>query len=164
MDATTYYGSEGKTWPYGAHVAVVEVDPEVGDVSLKRYAAVDDCGVQINPELVDGQVVGGIAQGIGQALYEEAVYDDNGTLLTESFQDYAMPRAESIPELAVEHIVTPSPRNQLGVKGVGEAGTVGAPTAVLNAVLDAVEPFGVETLEMPVTSERVWTAIHADGS
>ena len=162
LDATTYYSAEGRTFPYGSHAAVVEVDPETGEVTIERYAAVDDCGVQINPTLVEGQVEGGIVQGIGQALLEGAVYDDTGTLVTGSLQDYAMPRAESVPELEVGHLETPSPRNPLGVKGTGESGTVGAPTAVLNAVLDALEPFGVETLSMPMTPERIWKAVQSE--
>ena len=158
LGASTYYGAEGKTWPFGTHIAVVEVDPETGAIDLERYVAVDDCGVQINPKLVAGQLHGGVAQGVGQALYEAATFDGSGTLLTGSFMDYAMPRAHHLPDLELGHTVTPSPLNPLGAKGTGEAGTVGAPVAVVNAVIDALEPFGVDHIDMPVTPERVWRA------
>jgi carbon-monoxide dehydrogenase large subunit len=162
LGANSYYASEGTTFPFGCHMAVVEVDPDTGEVDLETYGAVDDCGVQINPTLVEGQIEGGVVQGIGQALLEGAVYDDNGTLVTGSFQDYAMPRAESVPDIHLDETETPSPLNPLGVKGVGEAGTVGSPTAITNAILDALEPFGVETLAMPMTPERVWSALNGE--
>jgi carbon-monoxide dehydrogenase large subunit len=160
LEATTFYEAGGLTFPFGTHVAVVEVDPDSGELSIQRYVAVDDCGEQINPLVVEGQIMGGIVQGLGQALLEEAVYDGNGSLLTGSFQDYAMPRAEHIPELELEDTVTPSPTNALGVKGVGEAGTTGCAPAVVNAVVDALEPFGVEDIGMPLSAERVWQAVH----
>ena len=159
LEATTFYDPTGLTFPFGTHVAVVEVDPDSGEYAFERYVAVDDCGNVINPLVVEGQIVGGLAQGFGQALCEEAVYDDNGTLLTGSFQDYAMPRAETMPEIDLGETVTPSPFNELGVKGVGEAGTTGAAPAVVNAFIDALEPFGVETLDMPVTPQRLWRAV-----
>jgi carbon-monoxide dehydrogenase large subunit len=161
LDATTYFDPPNYTFPFGTHVAVVEVDPDTGEIDLERYVAVDDVGVQINPTIVEGQIHGGVAQGIGQALQEEAVYDDNGNLLTGSLQDYAMPKADHVPEIEWESTVTPCPHNPLGVKGVGEAGAIAAPPAVVNAVVDALAPLGVETLDMPLTPERVWRAIDA---
>jgi aerobic carbon-monoxide dehydrogenase large subunit len=123
--------------------------------------AVDDCGPQINPVIVEGQIHGGVVQGIGQALWEQAVYDKNGQLLTGSMLDYALPRADGLPEIEVLSTVTPSPHHPLGVKGIGEAGTIASTAAVYNAVLDALSPFGVETMNMPFTPERVWQAIQA---
>jgi carbon-monoxide dehydrogenase large subunit len=168
LEAQTYYDPENYTFPFGTHVAIVEVDPQSGEVEIERYVAVDDVGNQINPKIVEGQIHGGIAQGVGQALYEGAEYDENGSLITGSMQDYAVPKALHIPEMETESTVTPSPHNPLGVKGVGEAGTIAAPQAVVNAVSDALEPFGVDSVEMPMTEERVWRAVNgqatADGS
>jgi carbon-monoxide dehydrogenase large subunit len=160
LEATTYFDPENYTFPFGTHVATVEVDPETGEIDLRRYVAVDDVGTQINPTIVEGQIHGGVAQGIGQVLYEEAVYDDNGTLLTGSLQDYAMPTAGHLVDVEWDSTVTPCPHNPLGVKGVGEAGAIAAPPAVVNAVVDALEPFGVETVDTPMTPERVWRAVH----
>jgi carbon-monoxide dehydrogenase large subunit len=127
---------------------------------LKRYVAVDDCGPQINPLLVEGQVQGGIAHSLGQVLFEQTVYDDNGQLLTGEFMDYPLPRAADIPEYTLGSTVTPSPVNPLGIKGVGEAGTIGATPAIANAVIDALQPLGVRHLDLPLTPERLWRAIH----
>jgi len=138
---------------------VVEVDKETGQVDLKRYVALDDCGPQINPVIVEGQVHGGVVQGVGQALWEEAVYDENGQLLTGSMIDYALPRADLLPNIEVLSTVTPSPHHPLGLKGIGEAGTIASTAAVYNAVMDAVAPLGVKTLQMPMTPERVWRAM-----
>ena len=129
-------------------------------MTIKKYIAVDDCGPQINPLLVEGQVQGGIAHSIGQALFEQTIYDENGQLLTGEFMDYAMPRFEDIPEYTLGSTVTPSPSNPLGVKGVGEAGTIGATPAIANAVIDALAPLGIRHLDLPLTPERVWRAIH----
>jgi len=159
LDATTYFNPSNYTFPFGTHVAVVEVDPDSGEIEFERYVAVDDVGTQINPKIVEGQIHGGVAQGIGQALQEEAIYDDNGNLLTGSMQDYAVPKAEHLPDIEWASTVTPCPHNPLGVKGVGEAGTIGATPAVVNAVVDALSPLGVDTIDMPLTPERVWTAI-----
>jgi carbon-monoxide dehydrogenase large subunit len=159
LEASSFYDPPNFTYPFGAHIAVVEVDPETGRVTLQRYAAVDDCGPQINPVIVEGQVHGGVVQGIGQALWEEAVYDRNGQLLTGSLADYAIPRADMLPEIEVLSTVTPSPHHPLGVKGIGEAGTIASTAAVYNAVIDALRPFGVEALRMPLTPERIWRAI-----
>ena len=138
---------------------MVEVDPETGQVDLKRYVALDDCGPQINPVIVEGQIHGGVVQGLGQALWEEAVYDDSGQLLTGSMLDYALPRADLLCDIEVLSTVTPSPHHPLGVKGVGEAGTIASTAAVYNAVMDALAPLGVTYLQMPLTAERVWRAM-----
>jgi aerobic carbon-monoxide dehydrogenase large subunit len=164
LEATTFYDPPNFTYPFGTHVAVVEIDPETGHTMLKRYVAVDDCGPQINPIIVEGQVHGGVVQGIGQALWEECVYDDNGQLITGSLADYAVPRADQLPDIEVLSTVTPSPHHPLGVKGIGEAGTIASTATVYNAVIDALAPFGVESLQMPLTPERVWRAIRAQAS
>jgi carbon-monoxide dehydrogenase large subunit len=139
----------------------VEIDRETGAIELKRYVAVDDCGPQINPMIVEGQVHGGVVQGVGQALWEGAVYDDSGQLVTGSMLDYAIPRADMLPNIDVLSTVTRSPHHPLGVKGIGEAGTIASTATVYNAVIDALEPFGVDNLNltMPLTPERVWRAM-----
>ena len=148
LEASMFYDPPNFTYPFGSHVAVVEVDPETGQIDLKRYVALDDCGPQINPVIVEGQVHGGVVQGIGQALWEEAVYDEAGQLLTGSMLDYALPRADGLCDIEVhQSTVTPSPHHPLGLKGIGEAGTIASTAAVYNAVLDALAPFGVETLQ-----------------
>ena len=144
-------------------MAVVEVDEETGRVDLVRYVAVDDCGEQVNPLIVEGQVHGGIVQGVAQALWEEAVYDQDGNLLTTTLTDYLVPSAAEVPSIEVGRTVTPSPTNPMGVKGVGETGTIAATPAVMNAVIDALAPFGVRDLDMPATPERVWHAIRGIG-
>ncbi|MBI4497519.1 MAG: molybdopterin-dependent oxidoreductase, partial [Chloroflexi bacterium] len=159
LEATSFYNPENFTWPFGTHIAVVEVDPDTGRVDLRRYVAVDDCGNVINPLMVEGQVHGGIAQGIGQALYEGAVYDGSGQLVTGTLMDYAVPRADDLPSFELGRTVTPSPVNPMGVKGVGEAGTIGSTPAIVNAVLDALKPLGVRHLDMPLKPEKVWRAI-----
>ncbi|HEY6421059.1 MAG TPA: xanthine dehydrogenase family protein molybdopterin-binding subunit [Candidatus Binataceae bacterium] len=159
LDATSFYEPSNCTFPFGTHVAVVEVDPETGIVKFLRYVAVDDCGKMISPLLVEGQIHGGIAQGIAQALYEEVVYDENGQLVTATLMDYAVPKAEMLPHFELASTVTPSPVNALGVKGVGEAGTIGSTPCVVNAVLDALKPLGIRDLDMPLKPERVWRAI-----
>ncbi len=159
LEASAVYDPPNFTYPFGTHVAIVEVDPDSGEVDFDRYVAVDDVGTQINPKIVEGQIHGGVAQGIGQALYEEAIYDESGNLVTGSLQDYALPKAEHIPELEWTSTVTPCPHNPLGVKGVGEAGAIAAPPAVVNAVVDALEPFDIDSLDMPLTPERVWQAV-----
>jgi len=159
LAAESQYDPPNYTFPFGTHVALVEVDPTTGEIEIDRYVAVDDVGTQINPTIVEGQIHGGIVQGIGQALYEETTYDDNGTLVSGSLQDYALPRAEHVPELEWDSTVTECPHNPLGVKGVGEAGAIAAPPAIVNAVADALEPFDVGGLEMPLTPERIWRAV-----
>jgi carbon-monoxide dehydrogenase large subunit len=158
LEASMFYDPPNFTFPYGSHLAVVEVDPETGHVDVRRYVALDDCGPQINPMIVEGQVHGGIVQGLGQALWEEAAYDQNGQLVTGSMLDYALPRADRLPEIEVLSTVTPSPHHPLGLKGIGEAGTIASTATVYNAVMDALAPFGVTSLQMPMTPERVWRA------
>jgi aerobic carbon-monoxide dehydrogenase large subunit len=161
LEATHVYDPPNFTFPFGAHICVVEVDTETGQTDILKYVAVDDCGTIINPMIVDGQIQGGVAQGIASALYEEAVYDENGQLLTSSMTNYEVPSAAEMPELTLDRTVTPSSSNPLGVKGIGEAGTIAAPAAVMNAVIDALAPLGVTDLGMPATPERVWRAIHS---
>jgi carbon-monoxide dehydrogenase large subunit len=161
LEATSFFDPPNFTWPFGTHVATVEVDLETGEVKLLRYVAVDDVGNVINPMIVDGMVHGGIAQGVGQALQEEAIYDESGQLLTGSMMDYAVPAADVFPSYEVERTVTPSPTNPLGVKGAGETGTIAASGAVANAVMDALAPLGVKHIDMPLKPERVWRAIQA---
>jgi carbon-monoxide dehydrogenase large subunit len=158
--ATSYWEPQNFTFPFGAHIAVTEVDADTGEVEVKRYVAVDDCGKVINPLIVDGQVHGGIAQGISQALYEEAVFDDNGQLLTGEFSDYTIVKAHMMPNIETSRTETPSPVNPMGVKGVGEAGAIGAPPAIVNSVVDALSHLGVRHIDMPLTPEKVWRAIH----
>jgi carbon-monoxide dehydrogenase large subunit len=153
-----------RSFPSGAHVAEVEVDPETGRVEVLAYYAVDDCGRVINHVLLEGQVHGGIVQGLGQGMGEHAVYDDAGQLLTASFMDYAMPRADEQPAMTLRDRPIPSPNNPLGVKGAGEAGTTGAVPTVSNAVIDALRPLGIHHLEFPFSPSRVWAAIREAGS
>ncbi len=153
------FTQEEGTYPFGAHLAVAEVDTETGRVTLRRLVAVDDCGRVLNPMIVEGQVHGGLAQGIAQALFEEVRYDDWGNPLTATLADYAVPSAADLPSFELGETETPSPRNPLGMKGVGESGTVGATVAVQNAVVDALSPFGVRHVDMPLTAERVWRAL-----
>jgi carbon-monoxide dehydrogenase large subunit len=159
LEATYVHDPENFSWPGGCHIAVVEVDTETGWVELERYIAVDDVGNVINPTIVDGQVHGGIAQGIAQALWEEAVYDDDGNLVTGSMVSYLVPSAAELPAFELDRTSAPSPTNPLGVKGVGETGTIASPAAVMNAVVDALSHLGVTDVDMPATPERVWRAI-----
>jgi carbon-monoxide dehydrogenase large subunit len=161
LDETAYYDTPNCTWPFGTHIAIVEVDEETGETELKRYIAVDDVGKKINPMIVDGQLHGGIAQGVGQALWEQAVYGDDGQLLSGSLMDYALPRASWLPTFELDETVTPSPVNPLGVKGVGEAGCIASTAAVANAVNDALAPLGIKHLDMPFTGQTVWRAIQS---
>ena len=161
LEATTFFDPSNFTWPFGTHVCVTEVDPDSGQVRVLRYVAVDDCGPVINPLIVDGQIHGGITQGLAQALYEGAEYDANGQLLTGSFMDYAVPCAAQTPPYETAHTVTPAPHNPLGVKGIGEAGTIAASPAVVNSVVDALSLLGVRHLDMPLKPERVWRAMQA---
>jgi aerobic carbon-monoxide dehydrogenase large subunit len=161
LEESSFYDPENFVFPFGAHACVVEVDAETGKVSVVRYVAVDDCGPAINPMLIDGQIHGGIAHAIGQALYEQVVYDEDGQLVTGTFVDYALPTAAEMPFFETDRTETPSPVNSLGVKGIGEAGTIAATPAVAAAVLDALAPLGVKELDMPMTPMRVWEAIQA---
>jgi carbon-monoxide dehydrogenase large subunit len=159
IEETAVYDPPNFSWPGGCHVAVVEVDVETGDTRLVRYVAVDEVGNVINPLIVDGQVHGGIAQGVAQALYEEAVYDEGGNLATGSMVNYLVPSAAELPSFEVDRVAAPSPTNPMGIKGVGETGTIASTAAVMNAVVDALQPFGVADVEMPASPERVLRAI-----
>lgn len=159
LAASHNYKAAGQAYPFGSHVAVVEVDAASGSIAILRYIGVDDAGNILNPLLAGGQLHGGLAQGLGQALFEEVAYDDSGQLLSGTLMDYAAPRADQMPHFELDHTVTPSPNNPLGAKGVGEAGAVAAPPAIVNAVLDALAPLGVTDLDMPLTPPKVWAAI-----
>ena len=159
LEASAFFDPPNFVYPFGAHIAVVQVDVETGEIALKRYIAVDDCGKVINPMIVEGQIHGGIAQGVGQALWEGAVYDNDGQLLTGSMMDYAVPKAEFFPNFELGMTETLTSVNPLGVKGIGETGTIASTPAVYNAVADALAPLGVKTINMPLTPERVWRAI-----
>jgi carbon-monoxide dehydrogenase large subunit len=161
LEATEYFRPPQLVYPFGAHVAVVEVDRETGRVALRDFISVDDCGTRVSPALVDGQVHGGIAQGVAQALLEEVVYDGDGQIMTGSLMDYALPHADDLPSFTTDETVTVTPRNPLGAKGIGEAATIGSTPAVVNAVVDALRSFGVRHLDMPLRPERVWRAINA---
>ena len=161
--ATHFWEPPNFTFPFGAHIVVTEVDRDTGNIKIRRYVCVDDIGRIINPLIVDGQVHGGVAQGLGQALWEQAVYDDNGQLMTGELTDYAIPKAMSMPWIESSHTETPSPVNPLGVKGVGEAGTIGCSPAVVNSVVDALSVFGVRHIDMPLTPEKIWKLIRQGG-
>ncbi len=162
--ATHFWEPPNFTFPFGAHIVITDIDKETGDIAIRRYIAVDDCGNIINPLIVDGQVHGGVAQGLGQALWEQAVYDDNGQLITGEFMDYAMPRAHMMPWIESSHTITPTNVNPLGVKGVGEAGTIGCSPAVVNSVVDALSHLGVRHIDMPLTPEKIWKLANAGGT
>jgi carbon-monoxide dehydrogenase large subunit len=159
LEATAVFDPPNFTFPSGAHICVVEVDPETGSTRIDKYVAVDDCGTVINPMIVDGQVMGGVAQGISEALYEEALYDENGTLLTGNMSTYRVPSAAELPGFTLDRESTPSTTNHLGIKGIGEAGTIASPPAVMNAVADALRYVGVEFIDLPASAERVWRAV-----
>jgi carbon-monoxide dehydrogenase large subunit len=159
LEAQVTYDPPNFSWPFGTHICTVEVDTETGQVEVLQYVAVDDCGVQVNPLIVEGQVHGGVIQGLAQALYEEACYDSDGNLKNASLAEYLVPAASDVPSLTLGHTVTPSPTNQLGVKGIGEAGTIGAAPAVINAVVDALSSLGVSNVPMPASPHNVWKAI-----
>jgi carbon-monoxide dehydrogenase large subunit len=159
LEAHTSFSPGNATWPFGTHLAVVEVDADTGNVEILKYAGVDDCGNVVSPMIVNGQLHGGIAQGIGQALFEEAVYDESGNLLTGSLLDYPLPTAADLPAFELDRTVTPTDVNPMGVKGVGEAGTIGSSHTIVNAVVDALSPLGVKHIDMPLRPKRVWAAI-----
>ena len=159
LEASSFFEPPNCTYPFGTHIVAVEIERETGEVKIVKYVAVDDCGPQLNPLLVEGQVQGGIAHSLGQCLFERCVYDENGQLLTGEFMDYAMPRAKDIPDYLMGSTITPSPSNPLGIKGCGEAGTIGATPAIANAVCDALAPLGIRHLDLPFTPEKVWRAI-----
>jgi carbon-monoxide dehydrogenase large subunit len=160
LEETTFYDPENFVFPFGAHACVVDVDPETGKVTVLRYVAIDDCGNPVNPLLIDGQIHGGVVHGIGQALYEHVHYDEAGQLITGTFVNYALATAAELPSFETDRTVTPSPVNSMGVKGVGEAGTIAASAVVTNAVIDAIRPLGVDYINMPLSPRRVWEAIN----
>ncbi|MBZ5704189.1 MAG: xanthine dehydrogenase family protein molybdopterin-binding subunit [Acidobacteriia bacterium] len=164
MEATHFFEPSNFTFPFGTHIASVEVDAETGEVKIEKYVGVDDCGNVINPLIVDGQIHGGIAQGLGQAMWEEVIYNEDGQLITGSLMDYVIPKAHFFPEFTLDRTVTPSPVNPMGVKGVGEAGTIASTPCMVNAVCDALAPLGVRHIDMPLKPERVWKAIAAEQS
>ena len=162
LEETAFYDPKNFTFPAGAYLCEVEVDPRTGVVEVIGMVAADDFGKVINPMIVEGQVHGGLAQGIGQALLEHAVYDENGQLVSGSYMDYAMPRASDLPDFVVDHSCqTPCTHNPLGVKGCGEAGAIGSPPALVNAVIDALRDHGVEHIDMPLSPSRVWSVVDA---
>ena len=160
LESTGFFKPDGLIYPFGAHVAVVEIDRETGHVRLRDMFTVDDCGPRVSPLIVAGQVHGGLAQGIAQAMLEEVVYDENGQILSGSLMDYAIPRADDLPNFTIDKTETPTPLNPLGIKGIGEAATIGSTPAIANAVADALKHLGVRHVDMPTRAERVWKAIH----
>jgi carbon-monoxide dehydrogenase large subunit len=159
LEEAAYYDPANFTFPNSAHIAQVEIDRDTGEVTLQRYVAVDDVGKVVNPLIVDGQLVGGVVQGVGQALWEHGAYDENGQLIAANFMEYAMPHAGNFPTIETARIETPSPHNPLGVKGAGEMGTIAATPTIVNAVMDALAPLGIKHLDMPLTPEKIWQAI-----
>ncbi len=160
LEGTAVWDPPNFTWPGGTHVCIVEVDTQTGRTDILKYVAVDDCGNVINPMIVEGQVHGGVAQGVAEALYEEAIYDESGNLMTSSMTQYLVPTVDGGARRSCQdRTVTPSTTNSLGVKGIGEAGTIASPPAVVNAVIDAVAHLGVDHIDKPASPERVWQAI-----
>src|SRR3989454_2670907 len=160
LEAVAYFDPPNLVWPFGTHICVVEIDPDTGATEIKKYVAVDDCGNIINPMIVEGQIHGGITQGIAQALFEEMIYDEeSGQLKTGTLIDYSVRTANETPNLITDNTVTPSPTNELGVKGIGEAGTIAASAAVINAISDALTPFGIKHVDMPASPNRLWAQI-----
>ncbi len=165
LEASGSWSSEPSNYPNGCHACEVEVDPETGMVSIERYTVVDDLGMVINPMICEGQIHGGLSQGIGQGLMEKVIYErDSGQLLSGSFSDYAMPRADDMPSFHVSSVEVPCTTNPLGIKGVGEAGSIATPPAITGAIVDALRPLGVEPVEMPCTPDRIWRSIALAGS
>jgi carbon-monoxide dehydrogenase large subunit len=164
LEASDFFRPPQLVYPFGAHVAVVEIDRDTGRVRLRDFVSVDDCGVRISPLLVAGQVHGGLAQGIAQALFEELVFGEDGQLVTGTLMDYAVPHADDLPSFVTDQTVTPTPFNPMGAKGIGEAATIGSTPAIVNAVVDALRPLGVRHLDMPLRPERVWRALGAQKS
>jgi carbon-monoxide dehydrogenase large subunit len=159
LDATTVYNPPNLTYPFGAYICVVDLDPDTGQVKVRRFIAVDDCGVRINPMIVEGQVHGGLADGVGMALMQVIAFDREGNHLGANLMDYLLPTAMECPSWELGETVTPSPHHPIGAKGVGESATVGSPSAIVNAVMDALKPYGVRHADMPLTPAAVWSAI-----
>ena len=160
LEETAFYDPKNFTYPAGTYICEVEVDPRTGETVITQFVAADDFGNIVNPMIVEGQVHGGLVQGIGQAMLEGAVYNDQGQLVTGSYMDYCMPRADDLPSFKVALSSTPCTHNPLGVKGCGEAGAIGAPPAVINAIIDALRDYGCDDMSMPATPEKIWRAIH----
>ena len=163
LEATNYYDPPNLTFPFGTYICVVDIDRGTGEVKVRRFVAVDDCGNIINPMIVQGQIHGGLTQGIGPALYEEMTYDEDGNNLAGSFMDYLIPTSMETPAWETGHTITPSPDHPLGAKGVGESATVGAPPAIANAVVDALAYLGVTHMDIPITPDRVWEVLNEKG-
>jgi carbon-monoxide dehydrogenase large subunit len=159
LQETVFFDPKREAWGFGAHVAVVRINRETGEPKIEKLVLVDDCGVIINPMIVEGQIHGGVAQGLGEAFREKMIYGENGEALTGSLMGYAVMRAENMPSLIIGETVTPNPFHPMGVKGVGEAGTNGAPPAIANAIMDALAPLGIDHIDMPYTAPKLWTAI-----
>jgi aerobic carbon-monoxide dehydrogenase large subunit len=159
LDAEVCYNPENLTYPYGAYICVVDVDPGTAQVKVRRFIAVDDCGTRINPMIIEGQVHGGLTDGVGMALMEIIAFDEDGNCLGGSLMDYLIPTSLEVPDWETGHTVTPSPHHPIGAKGIGESATVGSPAAIVNAVVDALKPFGVRHADMPLTPSRVWDAM-----
>jgi aerobic carbon-monoxide dehydrogenase large subunit len=159
LDAEAVYNPPNLTYPYGAYICVVDIDVGTGEVKVRRFVAVDDCGVRINPMVVEGQIHGGLAEGVGIALMQHVAFDEQGNCLSGSLMDYLVPSSMEVPDWELGATVTPSPHHPIGAKGVGESANVGSPPAVINAVVDALAPYGVRHVDMPATPARVWAAI-----
>jgi carbon-monoxide dehydrogenase large subunit len=159
LQETVFFDPKREAWGFGAHVALVKIDRDTGETKIEKMVLVDDCGVIINPMIVEGQIHGGFAQGLGEAFLEHMQYGEDGEVLTGTLVNYAVPHATSMPTLTLGETVTPNPFNPLGVKGVGEAGTNGAPPCIANAVMDALAPLGIDHIDMPYTAPTLWTAI-----
>jgi carbon-monoxide dehydrogenase large subunit len=163
LDAQVIYDPPNLTYPYGAYIAVVDVDPETAHVKVRRFIAVDDCGVRIHPMIVDGQIHGGLTMGLAPSLYEEITYDELGNNMAGTFMDYLVPTAVEVPSWETGKTITPSPHHPIGAKGVGESATVGAPPAIANAVVDALWHLGVRNIDIPITPQKVWAILHEKG-
>ena len=164
LSEEAFFEPDNNTYPFGCHIAMIEIDKETGEPKLLKMVALDDCGNVINPLIVEGQVHGGLAQGIGQAMFEEVIYDQEGQLITGSFMDYVMPRATDFPQFELDRTETPTPVNPLGAKGVGEAGTIGSTPCIVNAAVDALQKFGVRHIDMPLKPEKLWGIIQGEES
>jgi carbon-monoxide dehydrogenase large subunit len=162
LEAVDYYDPPNLTYPFGSYICVVDIDRGTGEVKIRRFVAVDDCGTIINPMIVEGQIHGGLTMGLAPALYEQINYDEQGNIQGGTFMDYLLPTAMECPSWELGETVTPSPHHPIGAKGVGESATVGSPAAVVNAVLDALKPYGVRHADMPLTPANVWRTIQGD--
>jgi aerobic carbon-monoxide dehydrogenase large subunit len=162
LEAQICYNPENLTYPFGAYICVVDIDPGTAQVTVRRFIAVDDCGTQINPMIIEGQVHGGLTDGVGMALMEMISFDEAGNCLAGSLMDYLIPTAMEVPDWETGHTVTPSPHHPIGAKGVGESATVGSPPAIVNAVVDALKPYGIRHADMPLTPSRVWETMQGN--